>query len=79
MVLENLSFLVVPSPIDLEHSRDNRTSTRNSVYVCFVYSIVCLHFVIINKGNTLYGSFGHLWVKSFETWWMTSLNSNTQS
>jgi hypothetical protein len=66
-VLENLSFLVVPSPIDLKHSRDIRTSTRNSVYVSLVYSIVCLHFVNINKGNTLYGLFAHLWVKSFET------------
>ena len=48
-------------------------------YVCFVYIIVCLHFVNVNKENTLYGSFGRLRVKSFETWWMSSLNPNTQS
>ena len=48
-------------------------------YVCFVYIIVCLHFVNINKENTLYGSFGHLPVKSFETWWMSLPNPNSQS
>jgi hypothetical protein len=48
-------------------------------YVCFVYLIVCLHFVNINKENTLYGSFGRLQVKSFKTWWKSSPNPNTQS
>ena len=48
-------------------------------YVCFVYIIVCLHFVNVNKENTLYGSFGRLRVKSFETWWMSSPKPNTQS
>jgi hypothetical protein len=48
-------------------------------YVCSVYIIVCLHFVNVNKENTLYGWFGRLRVKSFETWWMSSLNPNTQS
>jgi hypothetical protein len=37
--------------------------------MCF---FVCLHFV--NKQNTLYGSFGCLKDKCFETWWMTSPN-----
>jgi hypothetical protein len=36
-------------------------------YVSFVYTIVCLHFINKNKENPLYGSFGHLQVKSFET------------
>jgi hypothetical protein len=40
----------VPSPVDLKLVGDIRTSTRNSV-VCFVYIIVCLHFVNINKKN----------------------------
>jgi hypothetical protein len=35
-------------------------------YVCFVYIIVCLHFVNVNKENTLYGSFGRLQVKSLK-------------
>jgi hypothetical protein len=48
-------------------------------YVGCVYIIVCLHFINVNKENTLYGSFGRLQVKSFETWWMSSLNPNTQS
>jgi hypothetical protein len=48
-------------------------------YVCFVYIIVCLHFGNVNKENTLYGSFGRLRVKSFETWWMSSPKPNTQS
>jgi hypothetical protein len=48
-------------------------------YVCFVYIIDCLRFVNVNKENTLYGSFGCLQVKSFETWWMSSPKLNTQS
>jgi hypothetical protein len=48
-------------------------------YVCFVYIIVYLHFININKENTLYGLFGRVWVKSFETWWMTSPDPITQS
>jgi hypothetical protein len=67
-------FSAVASPIDLKLGRDNRTSTRNSVVCLF-----CLYFVNINKENTLYGSFVRLQVKSFETWWMSSPNPNTQS
>jgi hypothetical protein len=48
-------------------------------YVCFIYIIVCLHFVNVIQENTLYGSFGCLRVKSFETWWMSSPKPNTQS
>ena len=49
--------------------------SKNMVFIFFIF----LHFVNINKENTLYGSFGRLRVKSFETWWMSSLNPNTQS
>jgi hypothetical protein len=43
---------------------------------CFVSFTVSLHFVTINKQNTLYTSFGCLMVKCFETWWMTSPSPN---
>ena len=47
-------------------------------YVCFVYIIVCLHFVNVNKENTLYGFLGRLFIKCFETWWMSSPIPNSQ-
>jgi hypothetical protein len=47
-------------------------------YVCFVYIIVCLHFVNINKEITLYGFLGCLFIKCFETWWMSSPIPNSQ-
>jgi hypothetical protein len=71
-------FSIVPSPIDLKLGGDIRTSTRNSVFR-FVSIVVYIHFVNINKENTLYGSFGRLRVKSFETWLMSSPHPITQS
>jgi hypothetical protein len=47
-------------------------------YVCFVYIIVCLHFVNMNKENTLYGFLGRLSIKCFETWFMSSPVPNLQ-
>jgi hypothetical protein len=46
-------------------------------YVCFVYTIVCLHFVNINKEITLYGFLGRLYIKCFETWWCSFLTHNS--
>jgi hypothetical protein len=73
-------FSAVPSPIDLKLGGYIRTSTRNSVvcsFILFVY-IVCLHFVNINKENTLYGFLGRLFIKCFGTWWMSSPIPNSQ-
>jgi hypothetical protein len=47
-------------------------------YVCFVYIIVCLHFININKENTLYGFLDRLYIKCFETWWISSPIPNSQ-
>jgi hypothetical protein len=52
-------FSTVPSPIDLKLGGDIQKSTRKSVVCCFVYIIVCLHFVNINKETTLYGGCLH--------------------
>jgi hypothetical protein len=47
-------------------------------YVCFVYIIVCLHFVNINKEITLYGFLSRLCIKCFKTWWTSSPIPNSQ-
>ena len=47
-------------------------------YVCFVYIIVCLHFVNVNKEIRRYGFLSRLFIKCFETWWMSSPIPNSQ-
>jgi hypothetical protein len=49
-----------------------------SWYVWFVYVILCLHFINVNKEITLYGFLGRLYIKCFETWWMSSPIPNSQ-
>jgi hypothetical protein len=63
----------VRSPIDLKLGGTSGQVLGTVWYVVF-YIIVCLEFVNVNKENKLYGSFGRLRVKSFETWWMSSPN-----